>query len=63
MLSVPSRNTVNALALLAGISHGNGASRGVPHVAKLTTDNESAEWMTTGMAVRMAVDMGLHLVG
>jgi hypothetical protein len=24
MLSVPSRDTVNALALLAGISHGNG---------------------------------------
>ncbi|KAK1921479.1 hypothetical protein DB88DRAFT_513497 [Papiliotrema laurentii] len=47
MLSVPSRDTVNALALLAGISHG--------------IDDEAAEWMTTGMAVRMALDLGLHL--
>ena len=25
-------------------------------------DSESEEWMMTGMAVRMAVDLGLHLV-
>lgn len=27
------------------------------------SDVESEIWMLTGMAVRMAVDMGLHLVG
>ena len=29
----------------------------------LTSDVESEIWMLTGMAVRMALDMGLHLVG
>jgi hypothetical protein len=29
---------------------------------ELTEDSESEEWMMTGMAVRMALDLGLHLV-
>ena len=29
---------------------------------KLIPDSESEEWMMTGMAVRMAIDLGLHLV-
>lgn len=47
ILSVPSRDTVNALALLAGLSHG--------------ADDESEEWTYAGMAARMAIDLGLHL--
>ena len=61
MLSVPSRDTVNALALLAGISHGIGASV-ASGLSIDPSDDEAAEWMTTGMAVRMALDLGLHLV-
>ncbi|KAL7419454.1 aminopeptidase [Cryptotrichosporon argae] len=47
MLGLPSRETVVALVLLAHVGFAN--------------DNESQEWMYTGMAVRMAVDLGLHL--
>lgn len=47
MLAVPSRDTVVALVLMAHVGFGN--------------DSESEEWMFTGMAVRMAIDLGLHL--
>ncbi|GFZ47717.1 hypothetical protein JCM24511_05464 [Saitozyma sp. JCM 24511] len=46
-LAVPSRETVSALTLLA--------------VLGLSNDSESEMWMYTGMAVRMALDLGLHL--
>ncbi|ORY23128.1 fungal-specific transcription factor domain-domain-containing protein [Naematelia encephala] len=48
MLAVPSRDTIIALLLLAHLGFAN--------------DSESEEWMFTGMAVRMAIDLGLHLV-
>ncbi|BEI95017.1 uncharacterized protein CcaverHIS019_0705980 [Cutaneotrichosporon cavernicola] len=47
MLAVPSRETVLALVLMAHVGFGN--------------DSESEEWMFTGMAVRMAIDLGQHL--
>jgi hypothetical protein len=48
MLAVPCCETVIGLVLLAHIALGN--------------DAESEEWMFAGMAVRMAIDLGLHLV-
>ncbi|OCF32313.1 hypothetical protein I316_05981 [Kwoniella heveanensis BCC8398] len=47
MLSVPSRETVIGLVLLGHMG--------------LAIDSEAEEWMFTGMAVRMAIDLGLHL--
>ena len=47
MLTVPSRATVAALALLALVGAGN--------------DSESEVWMLMGMATRMSQDLGLHL--
>jgi hypothetical protein len=46
-LAVPTRETVSALVLLAHLG--------------LSNASESHMWMYTGMAVRMAVDLGLHL--
>ena len=47
MLGLPSRETVMALVLLCHAGFGN--------------DSEAEEWMFAGMAVRMAIDLGLHL--
>ena len=47
MLSVPTRSTAAALALLAMVGAAN--------------DSESEVWMLMGMAVRMSQDLGLHL--
>jgi hypothetical protein len=47
MLSLPRRETVAAFVLLA-------------HVG-FASDSESEVWMMTGLAVRMAVDCGLHV--
>ncbi|WWD10505.1 hypothetical protein V865_008641 [Kwoniella europaea PYCC6329] len=47
MLTVPSRETVMGLVLLAHVGLG--------------ADSESEEWMFTGMAVRMSIDLGLQL--
>ncbi|GFZ45812.1 hypothetical protein JCM24511_03542 [Saitozyma sp. JCM 24511] len=47
MLGVPSRETVAGLVMLAHVAFAN--------------DAESELWMMTGMAVRMAVDLGLHI--
>lgn len=46
-LAVPTRETVGALVLLAHLG--------------LSNASESHMWMYTGMAVRMALDLGLHL--
>ncbi|ORY29983.1 fungal-specific transcription factor domain-domain-containing protein [Naematelia encephala] len=47
MLAVPSRETVQAFILLAHTGFAN--------------DSESEVWMMTGLAVRMALDLGLHI--
>lgn len=65
MLSVPSRDTVLALILLAHLGLGTGKLMQVSQTWLPTDfggDSESDEWMMTGMAVRMAIDLGLHLV-
>jgi hypothetical protein len=48
MLSFPSFDAIASLVLLAHVEFGN--------------DSESGLWMMSGMAVRMAQDLGLHLV-
>ncbi|KAK4687588.1 hypothetical protein P7C73_g2528, partial [Tremellales sp. Uapishka_1] len=47
MFTVPSRETVIGLCLMAHLG--------------LANDSESEVWMFTGMAVRMTIDLGLHL--
>ncbi|KAK8853507.1 hypothetical protein IAR55_004214 [Kwoniella newhampshirensis] len=47
MLAVPTRETVIGLILLGHVS--------------LANDSEAEVWMLAGMAVRMAIDLGLHL--
>ena len=61
-LAVPTRETVIALTLLAGISHGIGTCSQASVSQADLSDSESEEWMAAGMAVRMAIDLGLHLV-
>lgn len=48
MLGVPSREAVAAFVLLAHMG--------------FAADSESEVWMMTGLAVRMAIDAGLHVV-
>lgn len=48
MLGVPSREAVAAFVLLAHMG--------------FAADSESEVWMMTGLAVRMAIDAGLHIV-
>lgn len=65
MLGVPSRETIIAFVLLSHVSFANGASsfcRPANGCRLTVIDCESDLWMHTGCAVRMAYDLGLHLV-
>jgi hypothetical protein len=59
MLSIPSRDTVAAFLLLAMAAAGEGEPLSAQ---KLMSDSESEVWLMTGLAVRMSVDLGLHMV-
>ena len=67
MLAVPSRETVMGLLLLALVAAGDGAfdyfhDFGDRFLFDELLDSESEVWMMTGMAVRMSLDLGLHIV-
>lgn len=71
MLSVPSREAIAGFVMLAHMSFANGQSAMSSacgdgyHFGILAdpADSESELWMLTGMAVRMSIDLGLHIVG
>lgn len=63
MLSVPSREAIVGFVLLAHLAFANGECTLYLNLDGAEfSDIESEIWMLTGMAVRMALDMGLHLV-
>ncbi len=64
MLAVPSRETVATFILLAHTGFANGKILDILHTLYLIipVDSESEVWMMTGLAVRMSIDLGLHLV-